>query len=287
MASWVTRLDDRSLAVDSLACVGLDPDPSLMPVAGVFEFNRAIIDATHDLVCAYKPQLAFYEALGIEGLEALRETIAHIRQVAPDVIIVGDAKRGDIGSTAKAYARAMFEFWDFDVVTLHPYLGGDSVAPFLEYDGRGALIVCRTSNPGARELQDVRLVSGTGDSSASDGKSRGQTVFERVADAVEEWNVPKTLGLVVGATYPEEMALLRRDHPSLPFLIPGVGRQGGNVYASTRAGVNAARRGILVSSSRGVLYASSDPDGYAEAARNETEKLRTEINTALREPSGV
>lgn len=279
MANWVTRLDDRSLAVDSLACVGLDPDPSLMPVDSVIEFNRAIIDATHDLVCAYKPQLAFYEALGIEGLEALRDTIEHIRQVAPDVIIVGDAKRGDIGSTATAYARAMFEFWDFDVVTVHPYLGGDSVAPFLEYEGRGALVVCRTSNPGARELQDIRLDTGSGE--------RGKMVYERVADAVEEWNVRGTLGLVVGATYPEEMAALRRDHPSLPFLIPGVGRQGGDVYGATRAGANADGRGILVSSSRGVLYASSDPGEYADAARSETEKLRTEINAALQELSGV
>ena len=279
MGNWVTRLDDRSVAVESLACVGLDPDPSLMPVGGVFEFNRAIIDATHDLVCAYKPQLAFYEALGIEGLEALRETVGHIRRVAPDVIIVGDAKRGDIGSTATAYARAMFEFWDFDVVTVHPYLGGDSVAPFLEYEGRGALVVCRTSNPGARELQDIRLDMGSG--------AQGKTVYERVADAVEEWNVPGTLGLVVGATYPEEMTVLRRDHPSLPFLIPGIGEQGGDVHGATRAGANADGRGILVSSSRGVLYASSDPDGYADAARNEVEKLRSEINAALQELSGV
>ncbi|MCH7733763.1 MAG: orotidine-5'-phosphate decarboxylase [Chloroflexi bacterium] len=279
MENWVTRLDDRSVAVDSLACVGLDPDPALMPVSGVFEFNRAIIDATHDLVCAYKPQLAFYEALGIEGLEALQKTVGHIRRVAPDVIIVGDAKRGDIGSTATAYARAMFEFWDFDVVTIHPYLGGDSVAPFLEYEGRGALVVCRTSNPGARELQDLRLDMGS--------ETLGMTVYERVADAVEEWNGPGTLGLVVGATYPEEMTALRRDHPSLPFLIPGVGRQGGDVHGATRAGANADGRGIMVSSSRGVLYASSDPDGYADAARNEVEKLRSEINAALQELSGV
>ena len=279
MENWVTRLDDRSVAVDSLACVGLDPDPALMPVSGVFEFNRAIIDATHDLVCAYKPQLAFYEALGIEGLEALQKTVGHIRRVAPDVIIVGDAKRGDIGSTATAYARAMFEFWDFDVVTIHPYLGGDSVAPFLEYEGRGALVVCRTSNPGARELQDLRLDMGS--------ETLGMTVYERVADAVEEWNGPGTLGLVVGATYPEEMTGLRRDHPSLPFLIPGVGEQGGDVHGATRAGANADGRGILVSSSRGVLYASSDPDGYADAARNEVEKLRSEINAALQELSGV
>jgi orotidine-5'-phosphate decarboxylase len=279
LGNWVTRLDDRSLAVDSLACVGLDPDPSRMPVESVVEFNRAIIDATHDLVCAFKPQLAFYEALGIEGLEALRDTIGHIRRVSPDVIIVGDAKRGDIGSTATAYAQAMFEFWDFDVVTLHPYLGGDSIAPFLEYEGRGALVVCRTSNPGARELQDIRLDTGSGE--------HGKRVYERVADAVEDWNGPGTLGLVVGATYPEEMAVLRRDHPSLPFLIPGVGAQGGDVYGATRAGANSDGRGILVSSSRGVLYASSDLDGYADAARDEAEKLRTEINAALRELSGI
>jgi orotidine-5'-phosphate decarboxylase len=246
-----------------------------MAISDTLEFNRHIIDATHDFVCAFKPQLAFYEAMGAEGFETLKATVAHIRAVAPDVVIIGDGKRGDIGSTASAYAKAMFDYFDFDTVTLNPYLGRDSIAPFLEYGGRGAIIVCRTSNPGATELQDY-VLEGT------DGK----TVYQRVADATEEWDDQGRLGIVIGATYPGEMAVLRAAHPGLPILIPGVGAQGGDVEAATRAGVNADGRGVMISSSRGIIYASESADEFESAARGAASALRDEINRSLPAASG-
>ncbi|MBI4304829.1 MAG: orotidine-5'-phosphate decarboxylase [Chloroflexi bacterium] len=310
MTTWVEKLDQASIAKRSLVCVGLDPDPRRMPVPEVFEFNRAIIDATHDLVCAYKPQLAFYEALGIDGLKALGQTLEHIRRAAPGVVVIGDAKRGDIESTAEAYAKAMFEYWGFDVVTVHAYLGRESVEPFLTREGRGALIVCRTSNPGALELQDLRLATGpTGGplpkpaspeqsrreesvrrsqghtapgastSSARDA-GNGLRLFEHVAALAEEWNTRGNVGLVVGATYPEELAALRAAHPALPILIPGIGAQSGNVEKSTRAGINSDGRGIVISASRSIIYASDDRRNFAEAARSAVESLRSQVAAA-------
>jgi len=275
LSTWVEKLDARAKSANSMVCVGLDPEPSQMAISDTLEFNHRIIDATHDLVCAYKPQLAFYEALGAVGFEVLKATVAHIRSVAPDVVVVGDAKRGDMGPTAAAYARAMFDYFDFDTVTLHAYLGRDSVAPFLEYGGRGALIVCRTSNPGAMELQDY-VLEGT------DGK----TVYQRVADATEQWDDQGRLGIVIGATYPGELAVLRAAHPSLPILIPGVGAQGGDVKAATQAGVNADGRGVMISSSRGIIYASDSADGFESAARDAATELRDEINRSLPAASG-
>jgi orotidine-5'-phosphate decarboxylase len=263
MAGWVDKLDEIAAMARTQVCVGLDPDPSLLPVPDVLEFNRAIVDATRDLVCAYKPNLGFYEALGQAGLEALEATVRHIRSVAPGVVIVGDAKRGDIGSTARAYARAMFEIWDFDAVTVSPYLGRDSIEPFMAYEERGAIILCRTSNPGARDIQD--LPSGSG------------PLYLRVAERIESWNEAGNLGMVVGATYPGELAEIRAAHPSIPLLIPGVGAQGADVGKAVRAGV----RRMMIASSRGVIYASRDPDRYADAARIATETLRAAINTAL------
>ena len=250
MTGWVEKLDAVARSSGSLVCVGLDPDPRRMAVSDVAEFNRAIVDATKDLVCAYKPQLAFYEALGMDGLRALEKTISHIKDVAPDILLIGDCKRGDIGSTAAAYAQAMFDVWDFDTVTLHPYLGRESIEPFTERADRGAIIVCRTSNPGAA----ARLAS--------------------------EWNSRGNVGIVVGATYPGEMAELREQHPDMPFLIPGVGAQGGDVEAATRAGVNAEGRGVIISSSRGIIYASEEPGTFASAARQAVESLRDQINEA-------
>jgi orotidine-5'-phosphate decarboxylase len=180
------------------------------------------------------------------------------------VVVVGDAKRGDVAATAEAYARALFEVWDFDVVTLSPYLGRDSVEPFLRDDGRGAFVLCRTSNPGARDLQDLRV--------------DGTPLYRVVADRVASWDPSGRLGLVTGATYPEELAEIRAAHPSLPLLIPGVGAQGGDLEKCARA----ARGRMLISSSRAVLYASADPARFADAARSATESLRTAINEALR-----
>ena len=263
MTRWVDKLVEIAVSARTHVCNGLDPDPALLPVADVLAFNRTIVDATRDLVCAYKPNLGFYEALGVAGLEALQATVRHIRSVAPGVVIVGDAKRGDIGSTARAYARAMFEVWDFDAVTVSPYLGRDSIDPFMAYEDRGAIILCRTSNPGARDIQDLPTGSGP--------------LYLRVAELIESWNLAGNLGMVVGATYPEELAEVRAAHPTLPLLIPGVGAQGADVAKAVRAGAGR----MMVSSSRGLIYASRDPDRYADAARAATETLRAAINAAL------
>lgn len=245
----------------SCVCVGLDPDPSKMPVDDVFEFNRAIIDATHDLVAAYKPQLAFYEALGLPGFEALAKTIGYIRDVAPGVFVIADAKRGDMGNTAEAYAKAMFEVWCVDACTVYAYQGSDSVAPFLEYPGNGVFVVCRTSNPSSIEVQDVV------------DEPSGEMVFERVARQSISLSDGGNVGLVVGATYPQELASLRAAHPNTPFLIPGVGAQGGDATESARLG----GENILINSSRGIIYASQSKTDFDVAARRAVEELRAEI----------
>lgn len=272
MRTWVTKLDDAAKNRRSHVCVGLDPDLDRMPQRDVFRFNKAIVDATNDLVCAYKPQLAFYEALGHEGLLALGQTVEYIKHVAPDVLLIGDAKRNDIGSTAAAYATAMFDRWGFDVVTVNAYLGRDSIEPFVTRPPHGALIVCRTSNIGARDIQDLKVVSQVGTE---------QRLFQHVADLAESMNDNGNVGLVVGATYPVELRELRRAHPSLPFLIPGVGAQGGDAAEAARLGADTQRRGIIINSSRGIIYASSDPVHFPVAARSATEALRSTINVAL------
>ena len=188
----------------SLLCVGLDPDPALMPDGiGIFEFNQAIIDATADLVCAYKPNFAFYEALGSEGLDALKRTVDCI---PGDIPVIGDAKRGDIGNTARAYARSVFDYYKFDATTVNPYLGFDSIEPFIEYRERGVFVLCRTSNAGAVDFQSLPC----------EVKGNRQPLFEVVAEKVSQWNTCGNLGLVVGATYPEELALIRGRFPDMP-----------------------------------------------------------------------
>jgi len=274
MSGWVDRLDGAIVMNGSLVCVGLDPDPARMPVADAGEFGRAIVDATCDLVCAFKPQLAFYEAMGLEGLRALEATVRHIRDVAPGVVIVGDAKRGDIGSTARAYATAMFDRWGFDAVTVQAYLGRDSLAPFAEREDRGALVVCRTSNSGARDLQDLRV----------DG---GERLYRRVAALAEECNGLGNVGLVVGATYPGELEELREAHPAMPFLVPGVGAQGGDAALAARLGADESGGRCMIASSRGIIYASGDRASgdlasFASAARGAAMKLRDEIAVGLR-----
>ena len=275
MESFAARLDKVAERKSSLVCVGLDPDPRRMPIDDVAEFNRRIVDATHSLVAAFKPQMAYYEALGIPGLKALEATVKHIRDVAPDVVIVGDGKRGDMGSTAAAYASAMFDYWDFDVVTVNAYQGSDTVEPFLQYPGRGVFIVCRTSNPSSRDFQDLRI--------AEEGSPR---LYEKVAEAAERWDIGGNVGLVIGATYPKELRLLRGDHPNLPILIPGVGAQGGDVAEAARAGVDGNGRGMIISSSRAITYASEHPKDFARYAKVACDSLRREINLALESVPG-
>jgi orotidine-5'-phosphate decarboxylase len=252
----------------SLLCVGLDPDPALMPPGvSVFQFNRAIISATSDLVCAYKPNIAFYESMGSEGLDALKRTRDFI---PPDIPVIVDAKRGDIGNTARAYAWGLFDYFNFDATTASPYLGYDSLEPFIQYHDRGVLVLCRTSNAGAVDFQSLLC--------ETDGGHR--MLFEIVAEKVNEWNTHGNLGLVVGATYPEELKLIRQRYPEMPLLIPGVGAQGGELAKVVGYGVDAGRQRTIINSSRQILYASRDKD-FAPAARQAAEELRDRINRLL------
>ena len=262
--SFREKLEAASARNGSLLCVGLDPQPARMPVEDVLTFTRAIIEATSDLVCAFKPQSAFFEALGVAGWEALQATIAAVPEEIPVIL---DVKRGDVSHTAAAYARACFDVLGADAVTLSPYLGRDAVAPFLERGEKGAFIVCRTSNAGGADLQNLEV--------------DGEPLYLRVASLAQEWGAAHAnVGLVVGATYPDELSAVRARCPSLPILLPGIGAQGGDLEASVAAGVDANGGGLVVSASRSVLYASAGAD-FAQAARAEAERLRAAINRAI------
>ena len=245
---------------DSLLCVGLDPDPAKFPgdwqgdASRIADFCCAIVDATHDLAAAFKPQIAYFAAAAAE--DQLVRVIAHIRKRAPGKPIVLDAKRGDIGDTAKLYAREAFERYEADAVTLSPYMGFDTIAPYLDYPERGVFVLCRTSNPGGDDWQMQRLAD-------LPGQPR---LFEELARRAEhEWKrQPGQLGLVVGATYPEELATVRRLAPSVPLLVPGVGAQGGDAAATVKANAGGP---MLVNSSRAILYAGRHLADFAERAR--------------------
>jgi orotidine-5'-phosphate decarboxylase len=252
---FAERLRQAHAASGSLVCVGLDPDINKIPPELVRQpepflaFNRRIIDATADLAAAYKPQIAFYSALGKEA--ELAASIAYIRERAPNALVILDAKRNDIGNTAVAYASEAFDRYGADAVTVSPYMGEDSVRPFLARPDRGAILLCRTSNPGARNFQDLQV--------------DGLPLYRRVAERADrDWNANQNLMLVVGATYPAEMAELRRAHPSLWFLVPGIGAQGGDLESTLAAGLDARGAGLLINSSRGIIYAG---DGSANAIR--------------------
>jgi orotidine-5'-phosphate decarboxylase len=264
LMKFVDKLLAASRKNRSLLCIGLDPDPGLMPRASISEFNEAIIAATSDLVCAYKPNLAFYEAQGVDGFEALLETIEFIPEHIP---IIGDAKRGDIGNTAKAYAKGLFEAFGFDAVTVNPYLGFDSIEPFLKYEDKGVFILCRTSNPGAMDFQSVADAS-------------GRYLYEIVARKASDWNVDSNIGLVVGATYPRELKEIRQICPDMLLLIPGVGTQGGDLAQAVKDGIDANGEKAIINVSRQVLYASKDND-FAEAARRAAMELRDKINSVI------
>ena len=271
VATFVERLLKACEQNRSLLCVGLDVDPARMPINDVVAFNSAIVDATHDLVCAYKPNIAFYESRGSEGIRELERTIAHIRDIAPAVVLLLDGKRGDIGSTNAAYAQAIFETWGADATTINAYAGGADLEPFLQYEDKAVFVWCRSSNEGATELQDIPV------------RLDGETMpyYQAVARRASGWDANGTVGLVVGATYPKELEAVRSIAPEAPILLPGVGAQEGVLQASVEAGIDRMGRNLLVSSSRGVLYASSDLKRFADAARNAAESLRDEINAVL------
>lgn len=257
--------------------VGLDPDPARIPASvapgaaaaeRVVEFNRRIVEATAELACAYKPNAAFYEALGADGFPTLSETVAAIRRDAPGAAVILDAKRADIGSTNAGYVAAAFEQLGADAVTVHPYLGGEALAPFLERSEKLVFVLARTSNPGAGELQDLTV----------DG---GLPLYRHVARAVAGgWNAAGNCGLVVGATYPDELRAIREDIPTeMPILIPGAGAQGGDIGAVVAANRDAGSDAYLIAASRSIIYASNGED-FAEAARAAAESLDAEIRAA-------
>jgi orotidine-5'-phosphate decarboxylase len=270
MTNFLTQLAACWERSDSLVCVGLDPEIERFPQqvaeqpSPIFQFNKAIIDATADLVCAYKPQFAHYAAY--EAEDQLERTIDYIHRAYPGVPVILDSKRADIGNTAERYAIEAFERYGADAVTVNPYLGGDSLEPFLRREDRGIVVLCRTSNPGARDLQDLELGAG------------GRRLYHVVAElAATRWNTSGNCLLVVGATYPQELAEIRRIVGDMPLLVPGVGAQGGDVSQVVRNGQTAAGTGLIVSSARGILYASSGDD-FASAARVATLALRDQIN---------
>ena len=268
LSGFGERLKRAWEARDSALCVGLDPDLTRIPPAlgngpsAILRFCTEIVDATADLVCAFKPQIAYFAAAGAEReLEAL---CAHIRDRHPDAVLILDAKRGDIGDTAEQYAREAFDRYDADAVTVNPYLGTDSIEPFLSRPGRAAIVLCRTSNAGSGEFQ----------------RHGDEPLFLRVArTAAESWSAIGEVGLVVGATYPGELAEVRAIAPAVPILVPGVGAQGGDAAAVVRAGRDVAGRGLIVNSSRAVLYADSGP-GFADAARAVAISTRDAIRAA-------
>lgn len=253
---------------NSLVCVGLDPDLARFPAplekkaASIFAFNKAIIDATHDLVCAYKPQIAYFASESAE--DQLQQTLDYLKANYPHIPVILDSKRGDIGSTAERYAAEAFVRYGADAVTINPYMGHDSAEPFLRHADKGVILLCRTSNSGAGDLQDMVV--------------DGAPLFEHVARMIaDKWNGNNNCMLVVGATWPEQMRRIRNIVGDMPLLVPGVGAQGGDVEALLKAGQTADGTGLVISSSRAILYASSGAD-FAEAARAETLKLREQIN---------
>ncbi len=259
----------------SLLCVGLDPEPSRFPAdmkgdaSRIFDFCAQIVDATADLVIAFKPQIAYFAAHRAE--QQLERLIAHIRATAPQVPVILDAKRGDIGSTAEQYAIEAFERYGADAVTLSPFMGFDSVQPYLRYHGKGAFLLCRTSNPGGDDLQNQRMA----------GLSGAPTLFEHIAALVQgTWNTNGQLGLVVGATYPAEIERVRQIAPTVPLLIPGVGAQGGDAASTVKAGYRHAQgvttAPVVVNSSRAILYASGGAD-FAAAARTAATVTRAQL----------
>jgi orotidine-5'-phosphate decarboxylase len=253
---------------NSLLCVGLDPDPAKFPAHlkgrddAILEFCTAIVDATADLVCAFKPQIAYFAARCAE--DQLAALIAHIHEKHPGIPVILDAKRGDIGSTAEQYALEAFARFQADAVTVNPYMGRDSVDPYLAYPDKGVLLLCRTSNPGGSDLQFLDV--------------GGEKLYERVARlAADEWNTSGQIGLVVGATFPAEIARVRAIVGDMPLLVPGIGAQGGDIAATVEAGRTANATGLMINSSRAILYAGKDED-FAAAARKVAEETRAAIN---------
>ena len=265
---FIEKIRERWRSVNSLLCVGLDPDIEKLPEHlkksdhPILEFNRLIVDSTYDLVCAYKPQIAHFSASGAEY--ELEMTIEYIHANYPDIPVILDAKRGDIGSTAEMYAIEAFDRYKADAVTVNPYLGGDTLGPFLRRKDKGVIMLCRTSNPGAADIQDI--------------ESNGEKLYRIIARRASlEWNYNNNLMLVVGATYPEELKEIRLIAGDIPFLVPGIGAQGGDVEKAVKNGITREKTGMVINSSRGIIYAGSGKD-FTGDVRNAALQLRDTIN---------
>ncbi len=262
------KLEKISNKNNSLLCVGLDIDEEKIPKylfqkskTPFLDFNKEIIDATKDLVVAYKLNMAFYEVLGKEGINILEKTIEHIPK---EIVVIIDGKRNDIGNTARKYAQSLFETFNADAVTINPYLGKDGVLPFLEYNDKCSFILCRTSNPSAIDIQDVKISK--------------KPLYELVAKKIKEWNKFGNCGAVVGATYPSELKIIREIlGDEIPMLIPGIGAQGGDVEKTIQYGTNKNKENAIINSSRGIIYADSK-EGFSKASRNAAISLKEKIN---------
>jgi len=256
-----TKLQKTIARNNSLLCVGLDPDSaSIEGALDVVSFNKRVVDRTADFVCAYKPNSAFFESYGLDGPKFLKLTIGYIKGKYPDIPIILDAKRADIGSSSEMYARQVFDFLDADAVTLNPYLGEDSLEPFLKRKEKGAIILCRTSNPSAKDLQDI--------------KADGEPLFIKVAKKVVAWDKKyKNLLMVVGATYPNDLKKIREIAPQMTFLVPGIGEQGGDLENTLKNGLKGDGTGLIISATRSIIYAQ-DPRSAAKKLRDEINKHR-------------
>ena len=245
-----------------------------MPISDVLEFTKAIVDATKDLVCAYKPNISFYEALGLKGIKYLSEIVAYIRLVAPDVLVIGDGKRGDISSSNTKYAKSMFDVWGFDATTVNAYAGGQSLEPFFSYEDRGIFIWCRSSNFGADSIQDLTL---------SGNKNKDVIpLYECVAKSAVKWNTRGNVGLVAGATFPREIKVVRSHCRDMPLLIPAIGTQGGDLSNALKYGLDVADFNVIISSSRSILYPSNiQSKDFDQASRDAVLNLRDRINAIL------
>jgi len=272
--NFQSKISEISTENNSLLCIGLDSDINKIPfhIKGTdnpqYNFNKAIIEATYDLVCAYKPNSAFYEAQGEEGIRQLKQTVYFVKENYPKIPVILDAKRADIGNTNEGYVKFAFDHLGADAITLHPYLGKDALKPFLERRDKGLFILCRTSNSGAGEFQDLEI----------DGKPLYQVIAAKVA---KDWNYNGNCGLVVGATYPKELDIVRHIVGNIPILIPGIGAQGGDLEKTVQAGVDKTGLNALINSSRGIIFASTGVN-FAEKAREEALKLKNLINKQRR-----
>ena len=267
MAPFIRQLKEIQQTQNSLLCIGLDVDFNKIPEHlqsadnPVLEFNRQIIEATHDLVCAYKPNLAFYEAMGERGWTTLRETL---KLIPKSVLTIGDGKRGDIGNTAERYAKSLFNDFGFDSVTVNPYMGFDSVEPFLKNSEKGVFLLALTSNPGSKDFQRLKI--------------KGKPLYEKVVRTAKKWNTNQNIGLVVGATHPHELKTIRKIVPEMPLLIPGIGKQGGDLKSAVRDGCDKNGQLAIINASRSIIYASSGKD-FAEMARAEARRMVEEMGT--------